>query len=198
MKAVLPPKKDVALALLERSDVDVYLDPRVAGVLVPSQYRRDPRLILKVGLNMAVDIPDLRLDDEGMSCTLLFNRVFFFCVIPWPSVFAMVGNDGRGVVWPDDVPRELSVKVAEPPEPSLETAPKPRARLAAAPSPPPPTMKDVSLDRRPPRKRKKKDVRLTIVPAPAPEQELTAGSVDAAATSLKPKRELPPYLRVVK
>jgi stringent starvation protein B len=110
----LPPKKEVALALLERSNVDVYLDPRAKGVVVPPQFRKEPRLILKIGLNMPVPIPDLRLDDESMSCTLSFNRSPFYCVVPWSSVFAMVGEDGRGMVWPDDVPQELAVKVVEP------------------------------------------------------------------------------------
>jgi stringent starvation protein B len=113
MTQLLPPKKEVALALLERSNVDVYLDPRAKGVVVPPQFRKEPRLILKIGLNMPVPIPDLRLDDESMSCTLSFNRAKFFCVVPWLSVFAMVGDDGRGMVWPDDVPQELAVRVVD-------------------------------------------------------------------------------------
>ncbi|AKU98500.1 Stringent starvation protein B [Labilithrix luteola] len=113
MTQLLPPKKEVALALLERSNVDVYLDPRAQGVVVPPQFRKEPRLILKIGLNMPVPIPDLRLDDESMSCTLSFNRSPFYCVVPWSSVFAMVGEDGRGMVWPDDVPHELAVHVVD-------------------------------------------------------------------------------------
>ena len=105
MTQLLPPKKEVALALLERSNVDVYLDPRAKGVVVPPQFRKEPRLILKIGLNMPVPIPDLRLDDESMSCTLSFSRSPFFCIVPWESVFAMVGDDGRGMVWPDDPAR---------------------------------------------------------------------------------------------
>jgi stringent starvation protein B len=126
MTQLLPPKKEVALALLERSNVDVYLDPRAKGVVVPPQFRKEPRLILKIGLNMPVPIPDLRLDEESMSCTLSFNRSPFYCVVPWSSVFAMVGEDGRGMVWPDDVPQELAVKVVEPGEHD------PRARAGAA------------------------------------------------------------------
>ena len=113
MTQLLPPKKEVALALLERSNVDIYLDPRAEGVVVPPQFKKEPRLILKIGLNMPVPIPDLRLDDESMSCTLSFNRSPFYCIVPWTSVFAMVGEDGRGMVWPDDVPQELAVRVVE-------------------------------------------------------------------------------------
>jgi hypothetical protein len=56
---------------------------------------------------MPVPSPDLRLDEAGMSCTLSFNRAPFHCVVPWGSVYAMVGDDGRGMVWPDDVPPEV-------------------------------------------------------------------------------------------
>jgi stringent starvation protein B len=104
----LPPKKDVALALLERSSVYVHLDPREAAVVVPSWFKKKPQLVLQIGLNMPVPIPDLRLDDDGMICTLSFNGSPFFCVVPWVSVFAMVGDDGRGMVWPDDVPAEVA------------------------------------------------------------------------------------------
>src|SRR5690349_17408799 len=134
MTQLLPPKKEVALALLERSNVDVYLDPRSKGVVVPPQFRKEPRLILKIGLNMPVPIPDLRLDDESMSCTLSFSRSPFYCVVPWSSVFAMVGEDGRGMVWPDDVPQELAVKVVEPGTDSSRANPGAPGTPAAAPS----------------------------------------------------------------
>jgi stringent starvation protein B len=104
----LPPKKEVALALLERSSVYVHLDPRQSAVVVPPWFKRQPQLVLQIGLNMPMPIPDLRLDDDGLSCTLSFNRSPFFCVVPWASVFAMVGEDGRGMVWPDDVPAEVA------------------------------------------------------------------------------------------
>ncbi len=107
MSVPLPPKKEVALALLERSSVHLHLDPRSPGVVVPAGFKRQPQLVLQIGLNMPVPIPDLRLDEEGMSCTLSFNRAPFFCVVPWRSVYAMVGDDGRGMVWPDDVPPEV-------------------------------------------------------------------------------------------
>ncbi len=134
MTQLLPPKKEVALALLERSNVDVYLDPRAKGVVVPPQFRKEPRLILKIGLNMPVPIPDLRVDDDSMSCTLSFNRSPFYCVAPWSSVFAMVGEDGRGMVWPDDVPQELAVKVVEPGEGDAAPVSRPGVPAPATPA----------------------------------------------------------------
>src|SRR5260370_5409666 len=104
----LPPKKEVALALLERSSVYIHLDPRQTPVVVPPWFKKQPQLVLQVGLNMPVPIPDLRVDDEGLSCTLSFNRTPHYCLVTWSSVFGMVGEDGRGMVWPDDVPAEVA------------------------------------------------------------------------------------------
>src|SRR5579859_7507933 len=144
MSHPLPPKKEVALALLERSSVHVHLDPRGTGAVVPPWFKKQPQLVLQVGLNMPVPIADLRLDDDGMSCTLSFSRTPFFCVVPWSSVFAMMGDDNRGMVWPDDVPvevaRQAQGRASESParkepskvgpaparDPKAESAPKPK------------------------------------------------------------------------
>lgn len=243
MSQLLPPKKEVALALLERSNVDVYLDPRSKGVVVPPQFRKEPRLILKIGLNMPVPIPDLRLDDESMSCTLSFSRSPFFCVVPWESVFAMVGDDGRGMVWPDDVPQELAVRVVEekrtPADRDSSPAPvSPRRRKDAKDakeSKEPKEHKDKSGDgttmdgpravpsldvpadrpSRGKRQKKKKEERTVLVAVPAAPIETRERNDKVAAVPparpqspppssrnggppSRPKRELPPYLRVVK
>jgi stringent starvation protein B len=216
MTQLLPPKKEVALALLERSNVDVYLDPRAEGVVVPPQFRKEPRLILKIGLNMPVAIPDLRLDDESMSCTLSFSRSPFFCVVPWSSVFAMVGDDGRGMVWPDDVPQELAVRAVEEQKPvaaAREPAPSPSGRGRRVRDERAPEGASAERPARPKRSRKKKEEparpALVAVPPPAAPKEAGAGTkreahaeqrpfVPAQRVPTRPKRELPPYLRVVK
>src|SRR5687768_6057562 len=127
----LPRKKDVALQLLEQATVFVHLDPRAEAVRVPPWFKRQPQLVLQVGLNMAVPIPDLEVDDEGLSCTLSFNRSPFLCVIPWASVFALVDENRQGMVWPDDVPPELAAQAAQAKQaqarPELKVAPAPAA-----------------------------------------------------------------------
>jgi len=237
MTQLLPPKKEVALALLERSNVDVYLDPRAKGVVVPPQFRKEPRLILKIGLNMPVPIPDLRLDDESMSCTLSFNRAKFFCVVPWMSVFAMVGDDGRGMVWPDDVPQELAVRMdGAPSAPGRDEAPAPSSRGKGKSRIQPDAPRESAAEGAPsdrgarakkPRKKKEDaPARPVLVAVPPPEKSsprieklddrrdagAPAGDRPAErpapaprvategrpAAPPRPKRELPPYLRVVK
>jgi len=125
--ARLPPKKDVALALLEQASMYIHLDPRADTVQVPAWFKKQPQLVLQVGLNMAVPIPDLHVDEQGLSCTLSFNRAPFFCMIPWRAVFALVGEKGQAMVWAEDVPAEVAAQAQAqkaPPEPS-----RPRGHL---------------------------------------------------------------------
>jgi stringent starvation protein B len=213
----LPPKKDVALALLERSSVYVHLDPRQSAVVVPEGFKRQAQLVLQVGLNMAVRIPDLRLDDDGMSCTLSFSREPFFCVVPWTSVFAMVGDDGRGMVWPDDVPAEVARQAQvraidggaqkEPPRSMVARESKTEAAKAKRPRKRPvlaavsdsggregaakPVKSIRSSADHPARANQVGSSRPAVAPAP-PSRGAGAGG------SRKKKKELPPYLRVVK
>jgi stringent starvation protein B len=205
----LPPKKEVALALLERASIFVHLDPRQPAVVVPPWFKKQPQLVLQIGLNMPVPIPDLRLDEQGMSCTLSFNRAPFFCVVPWRSVFAVVGEDGRGMVWPDDVPAEVArqaqIRAVD------GAGNKDTARSAAA-------EKEPKADGAKPKRARAKRPSLAAVPdeteapakkgaRPAPargerivekEKPTPRPVARPAAGPARKKRELPPYLRVVK
>jgi stringent starvation protein B len=211
----LPPKKEVALALLERSNdrgIYVHLDPRRPGVTVPPWFKKQPQLVLQIGLNMAIPIPDLRLDDDGMRCTLSFSGSPFYCVVPWSVVFAIVGDDARGMVWPDDVPVEVSRQAAPPravetparPKEGWKPEPEAKAEASTKPKKPRkrPALAAVSDEAAPPAPSSKpgKPPR-----APAPVQAAPSSPVLPPAAPSRPavgaprkKRELPPYLRVVK
>lgn len=213
----LPPKKDVALALLERSSVYIHLDPRPTSVAVPTWFKSKPQLVLQIGLNMPVPIPDLRLDDSGITCTLSFNRSPFFCVVPWGSVFAMVGDDGRGMVWPDDVPAEVARQAQGQVvgEGAQKEAPKSAgARESKADAPKAkrtrkrPVLAAVSnAGEKQTGDKAAKPVRTAAeapprvshgsVPRPAVAPGPPAGR-PGTGISRKRKKELPPYLRVVK
>jgi stringent starvation protein B len=102
-----PPKKDQLQKLLARGSVFVHLDPRREGVKVPEWLAARPQLVLQLGLNFAIPIPDLVIDERGVRCTLSFNRSPFYCVLPWGAVYAVVAEDGQVTVWPKEVPPEL-------------------------------------------------------------------------------------------
>ena len=229
----LPPKKDVALALLEQATVLVHLDPRGEQVQVPAWFKKQPQLVLQIGLNMPKPIPDLNVDDDGISCTLSFSNTPYFCQLPWSSVYALIGASGRGMVWPDDVPKEVAGQyvVTTPKEEA-----KPRTALRAVGATTPEASPDEQAAKADAKKKKRarkakeaketeKAARATrpkkkpqVVPAPAPEKSRTPRAPAAPAPAMaaapgsparrasggagsagtKKKRELPPYLRVVK
>jgi hypothetical protein len=107
----LPNKVDVARALMLKGSVFIHLDPRVEEVCVPPWLKSQPQLVLQVGLEMALPIRDLLVDESGVQATLSFNRTPFLCVVPWASVFALVGDDGRRLVWPESMPVEIAAEV---------------------------------------------------------------------------------------
>src|SRR5262249_23624661 len=127
----LPPKKEVALALLEGPSVYVHLDPRRAGVVVPKWFLGQAQLVLQVGLNMPIPIPDLNVDDEGVTCTLSCNRAPCWCVLPWAAVYALVGEDGRGMIWPNDVPPEVSLQMQKTAAPATKGPARKTRRLGS-------------------------------------------------------------------
>jgi stringent starvation protein B len=166
----LPPKKDVCHALLHGDSVFVHLDPRRDGVVVPKHFVHQPQLVLQIGLNMPRPIVDLEVDDDGISCTLSFSGTPFWCRMPWASVFALVGSDGRSMVWPDDVPSEVAAAARRKALKVVDTTKKPReAKKKTGPKP-----------------------QLTAVAAPPPSEPPPDGDDDGK------KRSLPPYLRVIK
>ncbi len=142
-----------------RGSVFVHLDPRLEGVKAPAWLSRQPQLVLQIGLDLPIPIPDLRIDEEGISATLSFSRTPYACVVPWDSVFALVGEDGRGMVWPEDLPveiereveRESGRRAPEPPSETLaEVTPLPVDRKPKSNGPPSRTRKRRSATELPP------------------------------------------------
>lgn len=221
----LPSKKDVVLALLQGPSVFVHLDPRKKGVVVPMNFRKQPQLVLQIGLNMAVQIPDLRVDDDGISCTLSFSRSPFWCSLPWSAIYALVSEDGPGMVWPEDVPPEVAAQMQaavgrqpqKRPRPKLAAVAPPAAdpsdeqgaesSAAAAPPAAEAEPRGGGADVVPIRPLKKER---DAEPAPVEEAEETprppaqqpgpraVPGGGSSAPGKKPRRELPPYLRVIK
>lgn len=198
----------------------IHLDPRRPDVAVPKWFMGQPQLVLQVGLNMAIPIPDLKVDDQGITCTLSFNRAPFWCKIPWSAVYALVGEDGRGGVWAEDVPPEIQLQRQGSSPQKSQPSKKPRPKLAAVtssdrapardeeeakPAPSPAPSKPAAEVERP--KGPRAVPSLAAAPEPsdeAPEQKPEGAGSEAPSASPsspaggKKKREIPPYLRVIK
>lgn len=188
--ATLPSKKEVLLELLEKSNVLMHLDARRDDVMVPRNLKTNPQLVLQLGLNLAIPIRDLDVGDDGVTCTLSFNRTPFSCVLPYPAIFAMVAEDGRAMVWPEDVP-EIVARAHE--EEARREGKIPAAREPRVLSPTPNVLQSKRVREepkvRPEPKRAPKANKPSAVKPQAAEADSRAG---------RPKRELPPYLRVIK
>jgi hypothetical protein len=184
MATQVPSKKEVALKFLEESVISIFLNPRAKESRVPEQFKKLPQLRLDVGLNMAVNIPDLNFDDEGFSCTLSFNRTPFWCSVPWKQVFAIMGDEDRAVVWPDDVPPEgqQGTRASKEDDAGREDSDGPA--VAAVPQSAPAAERAAKAA--PARARAQKTEKKNGL------QAIQGGVSDGK------KRELPPYLRVVK
>lgn len=215
-----PNKKKICEDLLAGPWVFVHLDPRREGVIVPQWFKNQPQLVLQLGLNMAIPIPDLELGDDAITCTLSFSRQRHFCRLPWSAIYALLGDDARGTVWPDDVPPEVAAQSpARKPQPKLAPAEAPKPKITALPTKPAPRAveavtasgDDVSASAPKPAVAKKPDAKgkkgkkgkddPKAVPAPEPAVERaddTTTEEIAETPPRKPKRELPPYLRVIK
>lgn len=100
-------KRGLFERLAKSGNVTVHLNPRGLGVQVPMWCSDQEHLALCVGYNMRIPIPDLTCDEAGISGTLVFSGKRERCVLPWSSVFALVGRDDRGMVWIEDLPASL-------------------------------------------------------------------------------------------
>jgi stringent starvation protein B len=206
-----PSKKEHLHKLLERGSVFVHLDPRREGVSVPTWLAKKPQLVLQLGLNFPIPIRDLEIDDDGVRCTLSFNRAPFYCVLPWSAVYALVAEDGQVTVWPSDLPSELVPQI----EPAMRRgAPRERRdrrdrrpRISVVPTPrdgsSPSATTDVPLC---PADSENEDNSVSGVPqGPVPavaradgESEGGVAAGEPATGVTRPARERPPYLRLVK
>lgn len=218
----LPRKKAVALDLLERTSVYVHLDPRRPGVIVPQGFLKQPQLVLQIGLNMAIQIPDLDVGEEGITCTLSFNKRPHFCSLPWSAIYALIGEQGGGMVWPEDVPAEVvsqqrsaAKKEARPRKPGLRaingSADRNLADADELPDSTPGSEREEGARRpgsSPPRLvvSKPEVVSKSEPSAEAAEAEAVAGEAKKPDSSTRPqeaartagaKRSRPPYLRLV-
>lgn len=107
-----PSKMDVVRSMLLTSDtMMVHLDPRVFGVIVPMRFRKQSQLVLQLGTNMPVPIPDLTVDEEGIEATLSFGGIAYTCVIPWVAVYAAVREDNKGMIWENEMPDDIKAQL---------------------------------------------------------------------------------------
>jgi stringent starvation protein B len=107
-----PSKREAFLAFLRDGWVSLHLDARRGGVVVPPAFAAEPHLVLQYGRNMPIPIPDLDVGEDGVSATLSFSRAPHRTHIPWSAVYVVACTDGRGILYYEDVPQEVSLSTS--------------------------------------------------------------------------------------
>lgn len=100
MGAIAQLKRRIIEDLLkDESFIMVIVDVTFDGLLLPKSLleTREP-VGLNIGYDMAIPIPDLVIDDEGIKGTLSFSRTPSYCVIPWGAI-AQLSHDNEHLVW---------------------------------------------------------------------------------------------------
>jgi len=132
------------------------MDARRPGVVVPDSLRGEPHLVLQYGHDLPIPIPDLEIDDYGVRATLSFSRTAHRTVVPWSAVYVVACDDGRGILYSEDVPQDVAVIAARsatdapPPEIEAEADAELEAEeMAAMPAPRPSLLRSVPADAAP-------------------------------------------------
>jgi stringent starvation protein B len=112
-----PSKREAFLAFLREGWVSLHLDARRPGVEVPETFAAEPHLVLQYGRNMPIPIPDLDVTEQGVSATLSFSRTPYRTQVPWSAVYVVACTDGRGILYYEDVPQEVSLSAPPTPTP---------------------------------------------------------------------------------
>lgn len=80
--------------------------------MVPPHLRGEPHLVLQYGHDLPIPIPDLEIDEHGVRATLSFSKSPQRTVVPWSAVYVVACDDGRGVLYHEDVPEDVSIVAA--------------------------------------------------------------------------------------
>jgi stringent starvation protein B len=129
-----PSKQDAFLALLREGWTSLHLDARRPGVIVPAHLRGEAHLVLQYGHDLPISIPDLEIDDYGVRATLSFARTPQLTVVPWSAVYVVACDDGRGVLYQEDVPEDVSIVAARAPGSSASASGSPSPGSSASAS----------------------------------------------------------------
>ena len=100
MGSVADLKRVAVERLLDQEDSFlIVVDPRAPRVILPPNLIEDARPVgLSIGHKLAIPIPDLAVDEEGITATLSFDRTPFHCTLPWQAIMQISVNKEH-LIW---------------------------------------------------------------------------------------------------
>ncbi len=108
---ITPTRSSYATKFLKSGSIFVHLNPKApnsGGLTIPARLMNQPQVVLQFGYDMPVPIDDLSVDDDGISGTLSFRGLPFWCYVPWTCVFAVVNEAANGQVWKEVIPESVA------------------------------------------------------------------------------------------
>ncbi len=87
--------------LLRTGCVFLHIDARIPDVVCPGHLVGKADLVLQVGYNMPNPIPDLHVNEYGVSGTLSFQGRPFECFVPWVAIYGVTPEAGTGKTFGD-------------------------------------------------------------------------------------------------
>ena len=106
-------KLQVAKTILKYSSAYVHICARDEEVYIPPWLKNQDQVVLQIGFNMPIAIDDLALSEEGFIGTLSFSRKPYTCTVPWKSVFAIIDDNNRGMVWNESMPEAIRLQIVD-------------------------------------------------------------------------------------
>jgi hypothetical protein len=92
--------RDALKETLLRGSVLVAVDATRDDVVVPTTFKTDPQLVLRIGYDLQPPIHDLVISSSGIFGSLSFSGVPFYCKIPWSAVLGMKSDADPTAVRP--------------------------------------------------------------------------------------------------
>lgn len=111
-------KKELFLKALETHAVSIFVINH-PELKMPIPVNESQGIVLNYSFTFPVPIPDLKIDDTGISATLSFNRIPCATFVPWDAVaqIAVVGSFNVTFI-------ETIEKITAPQEKPVETKPR--------------------------------------------------------------------------
>lgn len=90
----------------------VYVNPHRKNPILPKNLYQQDFIKLLIGKKLAVEIPDLEINSQGISGTLIFNGNYEWVNLPWESIFCVQSKHDEKLieVWLENAPRDIQEK----------------------------------------------------------------------------------------
>lgn len=97
-------KHEAVLELLEKGTVQIAIE--TANATLPIDLKQQSHVILDIGYDMAIPIPDLKVDHRGVSGTLVFNHRPAWVYFRWADVVQYRLRDAPVLSSPPPAPKK--------------------------------------------------------------------------------------------